>query len=704
MLFRITKSISSLIEIESNYNSVVKKTSELYKACEDPLKEEKHLKSYLDQLHERLIHFDALESVYHKFNNPSLSLEDEIFLPLVMKLDEGIEFLSKNQVNSDPQNYYLKFKQMQSRALMLMRNYIIKSIKETLNKETLSVSMIESLKKTSFDENLIQNDSVNEKVANNEIDNLIISNNIQLKLIAPKLRPLCIEVEKKATKREYASYLTDILSVYFQNRKNILLPRLNYQIKNLLESDDIFKILRQGCYYFIKICLEENELSNLFFTQSFKNLRMLLEGLFVYFYDYLRPKILRTQELEILCSLLNIIESEIVQEWFEKRSLELIALKPMVYRMIEDIKDRLIFLSDIYLRDKISDFQPSSIDIDYLSKLLEATKKKMSLPEVLDGSFTNETLKNSMNFKNYVEYNAWYPTLERTIELLTMLYVSLDSQTFNSIAQETIISCTQTLWNASKLIENSLDKTNGYLFLIRSITILKQHITSFEINFFVQERTLDFSHTRDLLRRLLAGELSLSSVFSLSSNNSIFAILKLASPIVNYSETDLRKTFETLLTQTIEALIFTITQLCIGKLLDFITTSMTFLNKNKITIEPYDDQKPVPSLATQYFARPDLLLSMFSETKSNFDKNMHISLCLLNLYLYDDAPTKKLIYNSIKLPVLDALDKFEEIIQKEYTDEEVKGLVSFSSVEASSFMEQIFNSLISSTISLLEKT
>lgn len=111
LIAEIDFALKYLKEVEEKYSTSSRKTGELHSACEGLLHEEvsrilvyicmltypqKQLRFTADDLREKLKYFNELESLSKKFNSPSLSVQDEHFLPLLRKLDECIDFIQKN--------------------------------------------------------------------------------------------------------------------------------------------------------------------------------------------------------------------------------------------------------------------------------------------------------------------------------------------------------------------------------------------------------------------------------------------------------------------------------------------------------------------------------------------------------------------------------------------------------------------------------
>jgi hypothetical protein len=60
-----------------------------------------------------------------------------------------------------------------------------------------------------------------------------------------------------------------------------------------------------------------------------------------------------------------------ITEQIAKRGESVVAFKPIVTKIIQDIQERLIFVAQTFIRDRIANYEPNSNDLDFPNKLLK---------------------------------------------------------------------------------------------------------------------------------------------------------------------------------------------------------------------------------------------------------------------------------------------------------------------------------------------
>jgi hypothetical protein len=58
-----------------------------------------------------------------------------------------------------------------------------------------------------------------------------------------------------------------------------------------------------------------------------------------------------------------------------KRGESVAAFKPIVTKIIQDIQERLIFVAQTFIHDRIANYEPNSNDLDFPNKLLKGNSK-----------------------------------------------------------------------------------------------------------------------------------------------------------------------------------------------------------------------------------------------------------------------------------------------------------------------------------------
>ncbi|KAG0609641.1 hypothetical protein M758_7G002800 [Ceratodon purpureus] len=112
-------------DLQAQHQAVATKTKMLHDACERLVMEKERLIEFADALRTKLNYFDELENISIQFHAPTMSVGSSHFLPLLKRLDECISYVTNNPQYADSSVYLVKFKQLQSRALGMVRTHVL---------------------------------------------------------------------------------------------------------------------------------------------------------------------------------------------------------------------------------------------------------------------------------------------------------------------------------------------------------------------------------------------------------------------------------------------------------------------------------------------------------------------------------------------------------------------------------------------------
>ncbi len=281
----------------------------------------------------------------------------------------------------------------------------------------------------------------------------------KFKFAAPKVRSLIQELEARAASEEcvfffaamlccanhggrYQAALVECMHVYFQQRRQLVAPLVQSRVRELAQSSDLHGLLRAGWAYVFQLCAAEHQLCSVFFEKPSAGLNSLLEGFALDLHDVLRPLVLQQHRIEVLCAAVSIIRGELCEEQLDRRAALSPALRPLLMRLQGDVQERLVFMTQAYIRDEIAGFAPAAAHLEYPERLQAAAAAAAAAPvKASAGEHTLRSLGGS-----------WYPTLERTLLVLSKLYLSIEPVVFEGLAQEAVSVCIESLSSAAKTI------------------------------------------------------------------------------------------------------------------------------------------------------------------------------------------------------------------------------------------------------------
>ncbi|GAM26061.1 hypothetical protein SAMD00019534_092360 [Acytostelium subglobosum LB1] len=600
----------SLVDsIQSDYSNLTKKTSQLHDSCEKFFKDELRLRYIVQTIHEKLKYYLELEQSTKRFNSSNLQVTDPAFVASLETLEDSIQFMKKNANFQASGKYSLQYSLLFQRALGLIKDYICSSLK-IITKEILT--------------------------STKDWDQDFQISNIKFRAFAPKLKPLCHELEKRAV-GPYVAFIKDCHNVYFKNRKLILTPTITMKLAELAKNnEDIPTMVQNLCIYMVQIYENEYQVYIDFFDNQTFNFNDLLDEYSQQLYDTIRPIYIHMHSFESLCNLAHLVRNEILEDIIEQSTKYSNGLKLAVQRMLQDIQERLLFLIQTYIRDEIRTFSPKPEDMDYPNHL-------QSLKE-------ETTTGGSM-------YSTWYPTLEKTLTCLSKLYLVVDNKIFEGLAQEAV-------------------EAYSYLFLIKYFIILREQITPFDINFVIIEKIVDFPNLKHALSTLY----NYGSLFALSTNNPLYNVIQsAANPRVTNTSIDSKKDLEKELKHVIESFIISTSNNAIDHLLSLLTKISVHLNQsgtdNHLT------------LSQQSFAEPARVKETIEATVANINSYLPVVLSKMKLYL--SPMTQGLLAKPIRTNIADGFDQINQYARKYYTDDQIKSMHLLTSDELKAILDNI---------------
>ncbi|KAL9658373.1 hypothetical protein ABK040_015693 [Willaertia magna] len=705
LIFKINNTLAIYDDLKEQYEIVCNKTNKLHLDCEKLVKETNELENIFKELENKLKNFEEFEELNQNLN-ASGSFEKIIcqpsFISTLNRLDDAINFLSNHLDFKETTIYITKHKYLLSKALAQTRDYIMDQIKIVTENLFIKLKALLQNKNLSINNISKNSNSVTDRFLDELQENTLLF--IDFKQNLEKIKNLIETLEGKSYRREYHVFLTDCLECYLQQRYNLLYLVVSNQLIYLFQTclnnnspssinnnvvngqvkGDLF--IRNGCKYMIEIYLQEQLLFQYFFKDERKKSRfsLFMNNITNLLYERIRELIIKENRFDTLCNFIEILRNEILQDSLNNRmnnnttivnstlnSVVLISFEPIVHAMIQDIQERLIYLTSFFISNEIAKYVPLQEDLDYPKKLLSTNNKRLLFENDTSLDDSHETIidKEEESKKSYGQYLAWYPTLEWTLTLLSKLYKVLDVGVFEGLAQEAVTLCAASFIDASRKISEKSDALNGSLFLISHLLILLQELSYFKVSFTKTETTLDFSHLYEGISRFLKGQAS----FSVTSM--IFDLLSQTRPRIIVSNVDSKKDLEKQLKLSCENFILNTVKYVAD-------TCMTFIKKHNITNTSVQQDK-------NEHIYQEVLAVKKEMTEDIIDKLKYVN-DLLPLYL-KETKTITTLTQPIKHQLFSLYEQFLNIIKEsKYLEEQRAELLSQLMTEES-FKELINN-------------
>ncbi|MEE6471145.1 hypothetical protein FKM82_009194 [Ascaphus truei] len=652
--------LQHLESLQKQFLFVSTKTGTLHEACEQLLKEQ-------------------------KLNSPTLSVNSEGFIPMLAKLDDCISYISSHPNFKDYPVYMAKFKQCLTKAMHLMKTYTVNTMQNLTNQL------------------IKRQDSSNSPNS----DNAFTLFYVKFRAAAPKVRTLIEQIEQRSAKMpEYQQLLGEIHHCYLEQRENLLSPSITTTITDLTSQNnrDHCALVRSGCAFMVHVCQDEYQLYNEFFTKPTLKLDELLEKLCLSLYDVLRPLIIHVVHLETLSELCGILKNEMLEDHVQNNAFfwswllvnemhselkveHLGAFDAVVKQMLEDVQERLVYRTHIYIQTDILGYKPAPGDLAYPDKLEMMEQIAQSLKDeqklnAAEASFSDVHLEDpdsnnliksgsseSLNLRpqNTISpadlHGMWYPTVRRTLVCLSKLYRCIDRAVFQGLSQETLSACVQSLLGASDAISKNKTQVDGQLFLIKHLLILREQIAPFHTEFTIKEISLDLKRTRDAAFKILHPR-TVPGFFRLNSTNAILEFLLQGTPEIKEHYIDSKKDVDRHLKASCEQFIQQQSKIFVEQLEDF-------MSKVNALQTMASQGGPKYSLSEQPWAQPVKINDLLSSTYKIIKNKLPLTLRSMSLYLAN-KDTEFILFKPVRNNIQQVFQKIHMLLKEEFSSEDLQ--------------------------------
>ncbi|KAL1752519.1 Sec34-like family-domain-containing protein [Schizophyllum commune] len=666
----VDKEVEGMLE---GWRTVEEGGKSLKDACERLLEERERLLDLTDQIGARLEYFQELEHATRMLNNPgdSLVLQTD-FLYMVERVDICIDYLKNHRHYREAEVYLLRFQQCMTRAMTLIRMYFVGSLRALSTDVTRRIS--------------------ERDVSQTAQMHLLYT---RFKTVAAQMSPLLGELERRAQSHpeELSALLSECHAAYFSTRKALLVGRVMEEIKGLDPGrTELVELTRAGCSYLKQLCTDEFDLYREFFNTGEEQLYQYLENLCDYLYDDLRPRILHEPRLTALCEVCTVLQALMVLDVSvtdededaqddtaaaadnlvldfdqprHRRGLHHLHISHLLQMVLQDAQTRLFFKAQAVIQSDIRYYAPKAEDLAYPDILV----RSQGQPTQGQGEWLSEKASVSEIFKtpSLKKQDTWYPTMQKTVWVLSQLHDFVKPAIFEDIAQEAIGLCRQTLVSAAEMIKKRSPPTtllDGQLFLVRHLLILKEIVHNLSL-------TNKETDPNDNLTGVTETFTSMLNKTSLLLPDRFLSTLGVARA-EDIKETkygidhDLRRACEDVIA------------LCADPVCDplrrWVDRVYEFNAARKAQAQP-----DAPALAAQEWATQPAAEAIDAAFRAACERDLRSASARLRLYLEDDR-TVRVLVDHVQARVLEEYGVFREVVWGMYAGAMREGVLSATSL------------------------
>jgi conserved oligomeric Golgi complex subunit 3 len=387
-----------------------------------------------------------------------------------------------------------------------------------------------------------------------------------------------------------------------------------------------------------------------------------------------RPLVIHELSIDLMCQLINILETEILEQQVQPRGEAVEPFIPVIQRIIQDIQERLTYRAQLYVRDYIKQYSPNEHDLDFPNRLqpsdTDAKTAASASPSPSSSSSSSSSSaaingNSAMKSKAKDPYAAWYRTLERTLLLLSKLYRCIELPVFEYVAQESVAVCIESLHTASARICTKSSLPDGQLFLVKQLLVLREQISPFEVDFATNSVELDIQFSK------LVGVLP--GIFR-AEWRGFWEMLRANEPKLVDHRIDSKKDLERHLKLACETFINSQTSDLVGPIIEFLQQQAPeMVNEPDAQNPDQEDGAVQPTVALGEAALKvrvvDLLRPLASMDGKQNDTSLKTRLAAtrqqMTMYLANSV-TEKILFKPIRQNLIETVEKLRLFCQRKF--------------------------------------
>ncbi|KAK8832335.1 hypothetical protein WA577_003208 [Blastocystis sp. JDR] len=470
ILGSISSSVSTLESIEKQYDEVSGITNALHDECEVYIDDEKSLTRVLDELQEPLSYFRDLAVITNKigmnamyssdsYNEKNLEMEYDLYCneltDIINRIFECIRFFRSHPSYKDSESFLAKWTALLNRVYSIVRN-----------KFTSLLKTCEA--------------QINEKPDKNQL--LVSSSPLYYYISALSRGNAQLIAHILQIHHGVSNELTgdSCFDLFAATRERLIKPLFLDEITAFLGNTDLSleDRIRKSLHLLIEVCNMEGDLYLNFFcsvvhdnqyimtirsSPSFLNsINALLEHIAIVLYESVRPIIIDTMAIDTLCDLVRMIKMEIIAGDVIKRNSFTAVVIPIIVKIEEDIRERVVYIAHIYIDSAIANYTPTPQDLDYPAKLYQYYAQRRN--------------------KDYNVYSVWYTPVQKALHVLSLLYTCVDYTIMTDLTAEAIQAVLASIARAAHLLALQQGPVDAQLFTIKTLLILREQISPFDLH------------------------------------------------------------------------------------------------------------------------------------------------------------------------------------------------------------------------------